>query len=436
MSQSYTAPSTVDGIKRLAKALKREHGIPLHEAQARAAKIAGFQNLRHAQNQLAGRLPQPTAVHRLFITVYWSDREAGSEGRETLTTSLAVPFDSMTNTRAMREARALSRFRRAAADHIQFEMVVPRQQLARTIGISAERTLQFMAATGLRPANRSGRRKLYSKMSTSLPGEDHASVWVTPATGRLVMIDEPYELAVADREAERMRWAERHGFRIVKPSWGGLYSPGDSTMFLIGAASGGMDLDGLAAVINRMPAARSDDDWSGESAPFRPVWVSPADNPSRRRPATPLDPSVPPRKAARSVGYGGVLVALKSRRPDARMPIEGHIEAGKLLQTITSVSRGRDSVHRPLDHVRSELDEWVQREYSRHELANDVFSTMYYHQEPDMRSMDAQDRVAYCRDTVPKIRALVATHYPDCAPRRAMLNKLAIAERALDRWKA
>ncbi len=127
---------------------------------------------------------------------------------------------------------------------------------------------------------------------------------------------------------------------------------------------------------------------------------------------------------------------MKSRRPDARMPIEGHIEAGKLLQAITSVSRGRDSVHRTLDHVRSELDDWVQREYSHHELANDVFSTMYYHQEPNMRSMNTQDRVDYCRATVPKIRALVATHYPDCAPRRAMLNKLAIAERALDRWKA
>lgn len=46
-------PSTLDGIKRLAKSLKRERGIQHARALDEAAQAAGFQNFRHASNALA-----------------------------------------------------------------------------------------------------------------------------------------------------------------------------------------------------------------------------------------------------------------------------------------------------------------------------------------------------------------------------------------------
>lgn len=52
MSEQYTPPSTVAGIKRLAKKLKKEHGIQHSEALDRAAGIAGYADFKHAKRVL------------------------------------------------------------------------------------------------------------------------------------------------------------------------------------------------------------------------------------------------------------------------------------------------------------------------------------------------------------------------------------------------
>lgn len=46
-------PSTMEGIKRLAKSLKREKNISHTEALDQAAQAAGFQDFRHAQTTLS-----------------------------------------------------------------------------------------------------------------------------------------------------------------------------------------------------------------------------------------------------------------------------------------------------------------------------------------------------------------------------------------------
>lgn len=48
-----TPPSTIDGIKRTAKRIKKEQGVPLHEAQNIAAQRSGYRNFSHAQEVLA-----------------------------------------------------------------------------------------------------------------------------------------------------------------------------------------------------------------------------------------------------------------------------------------------------------------------------------------------------------------------------------------------
>lgn len=86
MTSTAIHPSSLGGIKRLATFIKREHQIPHTKALDVAAVRAGFTNFRHAQNQLAHRVPtrRANAVERPFwITAYWRDKE-GRAGRETL----------------------------------------------------------------------------------------------------------------------------------------------------------------------------------------------------------------------------------------------------------------------------------------------------------------------------------------------------------------
>ena len=45
-------PSTIGGIKRNAKQLKKANGISHHEALNIAARNASFENFAHARNQL------------------------------------------------------------------------------------------------------------------------------------------------------------------------------------------------------------------------------------------------------------------------------------------------------------------------------------------------------------------------------------------------
>jgi len=45
-------PKTLEGIKRLAKRIKREQAIPHHLALDQAARGSGYENFRHAQNEL------------------------------------------------------------------------------------------------------------------------------------------------------------------------------------------------------------------------------------------------------------------------------------------------------------------------------------------------------------------------------------------------
>ena len=51
MSSIAVHPSTLEGIKRLAKSLKREQQIPHNKALDAAAVRAGYANFRHAQDR-------------------------------------------------------------------------------------------------------------------------------------------------------------------------------------------------------------------------------------------------------------------------------------------------------------------------------------------------------------------------------------------------
>lgn len=82
MSQPYTPPSTIAGICRLAKTIRRERGIKHTIALDAAAKIAGFENFKHAKRQLS--LHVPSTLVPLYLTAYWDDRGASAPPADAL----------------------------------------------------------------------------------------------------------------------------------------------------------------------------------------------------------------------------------------------------------------------------------------------------------------------------------------------------------------
>ena len=73
MLKQNIRPTSVVGIKRLANTLKGERNIPHHEALDEAARIAGFENFRHAGNKLSqygAKLAAPL-THRVYISAFW-----------------------------------------------------------------------------------------------------------------------------------------------------------------------------------------------------------------------------------------------------------------------------------------------------------------------------------------------------------------------------
>lgn len=146
MSSKTIRPTTVVGIKRLAKTLARQQSIPLSQAQQQAARLAGYENLRHAAN--SARL-SAHSEQTFFVTAYWRNLTTGEEGRETLQMSLVGPVSRALASGRFRYCRWLHDFKLQAPDHLVCRFVVDRRDRARDLVCGASREVQFMQATGL-----------------------------------------------------------------------------------------------------------------------------------------------------------------------------------------------------------------------------------------------------------------------------------------------
>ena len=90
MLNENVQPSTIGGIKRHAKQLKKANEVPHHEALDLAARNASYENFAHARNQIQS-LNSTNSGYQLFFTVYWSDRNSDKykAGREVLEIKLS-----------------------------------------------------------------------------------------------------------------------------------------------------------------------------------------------------------------------------------------------------------------------------------------------------------------------------------------------------------
>lgn len=174
-------PTTLPGVKRLAKQLKKSKGIKHSDALDLAAKSASCENFRHAPHTLPTHSVAPSKPYA-FLTIYWRDKELGySSGRETLRVELSLPVLRLCTKNALKYVRGFGNLRMVAEDHFVCDSIAHTQEFARDRLCSAERSLRFMEHTGLRP---SLDRKKYPAVLSSdkLPSMDHSTDWVDPAS--------------------------------------------------------------------------------------------------------------------------------------------------------------------------------------------------------------------------------------------------------------
>lgn len=434
MSKEAIRPSTVDGIKRLAKSIKATQGIQHASALDEAARLAGFQNFKQARNELETKSPPPK--HRIFLTAYWNNRKRGESGRETLVIELSVPWGDLITPLQFKHHRALSPFRADGPDHLTTNLRLQEQSHARRAVCALARTLHFMDATKLRPSRGYSRALPKGDWRNAIPGHDHYSLWYQPETKRYLFVDEPYEPAAQSHREAREAWARMHGFFVIKPTWAGMYAPDvGSRLYLVSDETKGVALPPIVAALDRLPPAMVEEMWNGVSAPMTPTFVSPGSMTK----AVPI--SSKPKKIIKSGGQRNSVEYIRtfvgpSRRPKIRMPIAGHSEVGRLLQSVSLATFYRKGVYNRINAIRSELDDWAQAEYDHAELPNEQFFRLYYGESGGnpSRSLTDGERDAHL-GSLRQVKVILSQHYPDCPPLRSLLAKIDSAIGSLDSWK-
>lgn len=430
MSNESIRPTSIVGIKRLAKNIKAERGIPHHEALNAAARQAGYESFRHASNGLpGGGQPIARAIrHRLYLTGFWKDRDTDVRGRETTWVDLSAPWSELVTRAQMKNQRSLVRLVPEAGDHFSYQYMFSSQSEARRALCAAVRTFQFMDATKLRPTRAHSRVYPGGTSMNAIPGRDHSSSWYEPVGKTYVFVDEPYEPAAQSRAAEREAWARTHDYEIVKPNWPGMYNPGGdggSRLYLMADRKKGPSVAALAAALDRLPAPMLEESWEGESVEGLQRFKSPAELAAMANPRPPITPKAPrAKKAAPQVSRPG------------RMPIEVHEEVGRKLREVLAHTHNRPGVYNRLDRVRSELDDWIQREYDYEALPMERFSNVYYGGGPRATFAHALtlDQVQQGVKSLEDVKAEVERHYL-ATQVKAMLSRIDLAIKSLQTWK-
>jgi len=304
-------PSTLGGIKSLAKELKIELGIPHFQALDRASVQAGYQNFRHAQNFLVGQHSDaaPQAEHLVFVTAYWRDRETNKRGRETLVIRLKSQWTELIDASALPKHSRASNFYGVQSNHIECRAMLNSQSAARRRVCQAVRLLQFMDATQLRPSDAFSRAFPGGTSVAPLPASDHATVWYDRRSKRFLVADEPYEAAIKHPSAARAAWAERHGFVIARPHWPGMYNPdGGCQLYLVSHTEKGVPLTPIVASLDALPPPVTEETWSGESASDSPLFSPPEGQPLGTTKSARASKAVTKRPASTRIYHGRKLL--------------------------------------------------------------------------------------------------------------------------------
>lgn len=269
--QTHITPKTEESLKRLAKRIARDEGVPHMAALDMAARQAGAASYK---DFMSGGAVAPSAAkgedsHEVKILTSWIEQERGrfiSSGTVEARVPLPLPFREIF-------AKAGSwKGARTVADHVGDGLFENDRAYCRRSAfewtLRTARAIQFMAATGLRqtswpvkgPGSTRDGRGGESRFE-NLPGQDHVVFFEDPATKRLLMVNEPYENDAKYAVDPRAEWKGARLFDIRRLDWGSLYVAGAGIASeMISLKGHGVDIDEVERRLETFgPALRRED---------------------------------------------------------------------------------------------------------------------------------------------------------------------------------
>jgi hypothetical protein len=253
MSVSALQPSTILGIKRLAKRFSKEDGVSHSIGLDRASVAAGFSNFKHATRKLASSVggeksvPKEIPTFRTYISVLWHDPKKDKKGNLTVIVDLPRPLDDMIAKAKCWHLGSATSFKSSASDRIYGKLTMEYGANPVAEAAYVARQLTFMAATGLRPLEWD---HLDCQGPDSLPNIDHVSYWVDQATGIEVCVSEP---SGKQYDFEYTEWAERKKHVVCFPTWKGIYKPGFCHMVVVGLEEHANEIKRMVKAIDELP---------------------------------------------------------------------------------------------------------------------------------------------------------------------------------------
>lgn len=410
-----TPPSTIDGIKRLAKAIKRESGITYLAALEEAAGKAGFQNFLHATRAIAKSSDQN---YTAYVTVYWNDRgpEAPSSGRYTTEVQLTRPLSELLADGLKVGGAYLRNFRLEAPDHIEMRTDAGSPISAMQYLDQARFTLLFMNSTGLVRVSRKRNIEAMNGLGR-VPKADHMTEWEDPQSGDWLLLDEPYLSPVP---GFRKEWLQEHGLYQVAPRWPGLYYPGLADPYLISPSK--ELLARVQAQVEGIPG-RSYPKGMPQEMEYNSKFISPAHIASGKLRRSRATPFTGVRNGA--IAYGGSPGVRSMWRPARSMSLEMHTTIGpilhKLCNSFTRTAGVTGRVYEKLNQVRSRLEDWAFMEHPGG-ITAEVDAKLYYGPSVDGYTTP-QDSIK----AIETVRDVLLEGYEECKPRAQMLAKIEAA---------
>lgn len=258
---SSIVPTTLVGVKRLARQIARSGDAPHAEALDRAAVAAGFHNFAHARHALAPHAVGLTAsssptfaepVDHAVISMNW--RDADRFGIVAVKAPLSVRLPGYT----LKTVRGVPGFLDASPDGEAFHFNSSLQRRSAVEDITRlARTLAFSLGTGLiRSKGFASAMPNRSSWQTDLPeAHDHVSIWWDAIDRRHFATDEPYTMGdeSGSHAFAAAAWRDRTGWFYEEPEWPGMWYPeGGTRLFVAGNPAKGSP-DRVMQCISMLP---------------------------------------------------------------------------------------------------------------------------------------------------------------------------------------
>lgn len=403
MSIDDLKPTTLAGIKTLAKDLKRLHSLKHQPSLDLAAQRAGYSNHDHARNVLGQKTQAAFEVVAGHISVYWNDEHTQESGRVTI----SFPFQKLisqllTQERSEITDHYLLAYKLEAPDHLERRFDASCRRSAIEFGYSAAYALQFMDRVGLTSANLDLPEGVGDALRSMQSG-DHISGWRSKSCPQgWVVLEEP------NSYMGRKAWAIQNNFSAIECFLHGLHRGGGlfTTVF-----SSHDDLAALAAdSLNSIHKGKGSIEI--KSADYSSNFVSPYRKISQKKRKPRVMPIPEGTIKDGSIAYGSMPGAASDWRPNFQLPIEEHLKIGPTLAALLPPFDSDEND--PLHSVKFDLCNWFYKEYG--EAITDEIDAAYDGLASDqaLQSMDAFATHGGKIEAVEQVIQIITNGYPSC----------------------